>query len=341
MSHFTVKGNGHLTCTSTGSFTVQEPAVEGVVGGGSSGGGGSGYAFADKAELVTAVTAWTGTAEEKAAAADAYGDISTWDVSAVTDMSELFKNKSTFNDDISGWNTANVTTMRSMFELAEVFDQDISGWNTGNVTDMGKMFRVARVFNQDIGGWDVAGVTNMEEMFYWNVKFNQDISGWNVSNVTTIASMFRNSYAFNQPIGQWGNKTSNVTKMHHTFFQATSFDQDISAWDVSSVDYFDSMFAYAAAFDNGGQDMSAWDIGATPNHNQNKMFAYATSFARDLEAWGPKLARSGGSDSMDEMFRGATDFLALYPNGPTGWGNPPTGLLSGGDATATNWLAPS
>ena len=43
MSHFTVKGNGHLTCTSTGSFTVKEPAVEGVVGGGSGGsGGGSG-----------------------------------------------------------------------------------------------------------------------------------------------------------------------------------------------------------------------------------------------------------------------------------------------------------
>jgi hypothetical protein len=44
MSHFTVSGSGHLTCTSTGSFTVQEPAVEGVVGGGSGGGlgGGSG-----------------------------------------------------------------------------------------------------------------------------------------------------------------------------------------------------------------------------------------------------------------------------------------------------------
>ena len=38
MSHFTVSGSGHLTCTSTGSFTVQEPAVEGGGSGGSEGG---------------------------------------------------------------------------------------------------------------------------------------------------------------------------------------------------------------------------------------------------------------------------------------------------------------
>ena len=42
MSHFTVSGSGHLTCTSTGSFTVQEPSVEGLVGGGSGGGLGGG-----------------------------------------------------------------------------------------------------------------------------------------------------------------------------------------------------------------------------------------------------------------------------------------------------------
>ena len=42
MSHFTVSGSGHLTCTSTGHFTVQEPTVVGVVGGGLGGGSGGG-----------------------------------------------------------------------------------------------------------------------------------------------------------------------------------------------------------------------------------------------------------------------------------------------------------
>ena len=43
MSHFTVSGSGHLTCTSTGSFTVQETAVEG--------GGGSGSVLPDGDEF--------------------------------------------------------------------------------------------------------------------------------------------------------------------------------------------------------------------------------------------------------------------------------------------------
>ena len=42
-------------------------------------------------------------------------NISTWDVSRVTDMSNLFKNKDNFNEDISNWNVSNVTNMESMF----------------------------------------------------------------------------------------------------------------------------------------------------------------------------------------------------------------------------------
>ena len=53
--------------------------------------------FTTKADLVTAVNLWTG------GAATTYGDISTWDVSAVDDMAELFRNKPSFNDDISSW----------------------------------------------------------------------------------------------------------------------------------------------------------------------------------------------------------------------------------------------
>ena len=38
-----------------------------------------------------------------------------WDVSAIDDMSNLFKDKTTFNEDISGWNVSNVTNISSLF----------------------------------------------------------------------------------------------------------------------------------------------------------------------------------------------------------------------------------
>lgn len=49
--------------------------------------------------------------------------------SHVTNMANLFKNNTTFNQNISSWDTAYVANMESMFENATSFNQDISNWN--------------------------------------------------------------------------------------------------------------------------------------------------------------------------------------------------------------------
>ena len=79
-----------------------------------------------------------------------YGPISNWDVSRVTDMSNLFKDRNGFNEDIGNWNVSNVTDMESMFKNAEVFNQDIGNWDVSKVSDMEYMFYNAEKFNQDI-----------------------------------------------------------------------------------------------------------------------------------------------------------------------------------------------
>ena len=45
-----------------------------------------------------------------------YGHISTWNVSRVTDMSELFSRKRSFNEDLSSWDMSAVTNMYGMFD---------------------------------------------------------------------------------------------------------------------------------------------------------------------------------------------------------------------------------
>lgn len=55
-------------------------------------------------------------------------DISEWDVSNVTNMSEMFSYASSFKGDLSNWDVSNVTNMRFMFYKASSFNGDISGW---------------------------------------------------------------------------------------------------------------------------------------------------------------------------------------------------------------------
>ena len=118
-------------------------------------------------------------------------DISTWDVSAVTDMSSMFWGVSSFNQDIGAWDVSNVTLMTGMFGGASSFNQDIGAWDVSNVIDMQGMFQEASSFNQEIGAWDVSNVTNMHAMFISASSFNQDISYWDF-NPTVSFSAFLN-----------------------------------------------------------------------------------------------------------------------------------------------------
>ena len=107
-------------------------------------------------------------------------DISGWDVSNVTNMSEMFM-FSGFNGDISKWNVGNVTTMRQMFRSAN-FNKDISDWDVRKVTDMYRMFSYAREFNQPIGKWKLESIKNIDRMLCTDSDavpaFYQDLNSW-------------------------------------------------------------------------------------------------------------------------------------------------------------------
>jgi len=89
------------------------------------------------------------------------------DVSNVTDMNGLFA-YSDFNGDISSWNVGNVSNMSCMFSHCTKFNSDISSWNVSRVTDMTDMFAHCTIFNSDISSWNVSNVTDMTDMFKYN-----------------------------------------------------------------------------------------------------------------------------------------------------------------------------
>ena len=172
-------------------------------------------------------------------------DISSWDVSNVTNMEFMFFNLQEFNGDISNWNVSSVTSMKSMFLNSNFNNGDLSNWDVSNVTNMGSMFSGystdrTNPFNGDLSNWDISSVTDLNSMFRFS-EFNGDLSNWDVSNVIDMNRMFQYNFFFNQDISLWN--VSNVGSMIGMFRHTTEFNQDLSSWDVGRVSKCD-LFLY-------------------------------------------------------------------------------------------------
>jgi surface protein len=139
----------------------------------------------------------------------------------------MFRNAVAFNQDISSWNVSSVTNMSVMFANT-AFNQDISLWDVSAVTIMGSMFQNATAFNQDISSWDVSNVTTMNGMFYSAVTFNNGgsslINDWNTTSLGDVITMFRKATSFNQPINNW--TVTGVTLF--SLFMGNKTDSDYS-----------------------------------------------------------------------------------------------------------------
>ena len=205
-------------------------------------------------------------------------DLSSWDVSSVTDMFWFFLDADDFNGDISTWDVSNVTNMEAMFGRAKAFNQDIGNWNVSSVTNMRQVFLNARAFNQPIGSWNISSVTDMSNTFSGAISFNQPIGSWNTSSVTNMSSVFQGATSFNQPIESWN--TSSVTDMSRMFSGASSFNQPLGNWDVSSVTNMFWSFLDAVAFN---QPLNNWDVGSVTI--MQAMFGRAYSFDQDISSW--------------------------------------------------------
>ena len=203
--------------------------------------------FTKRGELELALDEWC---KDDKRAMENYGDISSWDVSGITDMSFLFEKRINFNSDISNWNTSNATDMDSMFKSASLFNQPLY-WDTSKVTNMSSMFMDASSFNQPLD-FNTKNVTDMKKIFFRADSFNQPLT-WDTSKVTDMYGMFYRSKSFNQPLDF---NTEKVIHMSNMFFKASSFNQPLD-WNTSNVNDMSDMFNGAIAFN---QDLSMWCV---------------------------------------------------------------------------------
>jgi len=130
-----------------------------------------------------------------------------------------------------------------------------------------------------IDQWGDIEWTSMEGAFSDTVNMNVIASDVpDLSGVKNMGLMFFNAGSFNGDISEWD--VSSVTDMSNIFEDAGSFNGDVSGWDVSSVTDMEQMFFNAGSFNS---DISEWDVSSVTN--MHSMFHKATSFNGDVSKW--------------------------------------------------------
>ena len=257
-----------------------------------------------------------------------FSGIENWDVSSVTNMSDMFAGCKNFNQPLNSWDVSSVTDMSYMFAGCYDFNQPLDSWLINN-PNADKIineiygydtFEKARATIKPINGkyhpkykWqlklltldnslnlgdiDTSAITDMSELFY---KIRREdfggIESWDVSNVTDMYMMFSERDNFNQPLNNWN--VSSVTDMSGMFRYCDNFNQPLDDWDVSSVTDMSYMFVGCKNFN---QPLDNWDVSSVTD--MRWMFASCTNFNQPLNNWNVSSVVN-----MSGMFKGCKNF---------------------------------
>ncbi|MFL2587635.1 MAG: BspA family leucine-rich repeat surface protein [Flavobacteriaceae bacterium] len=115
-----------------------------------------------------------------------------------------------------------------------------------------------------------------------NSTIASQIANGNYNLCTTLATymteLFYGNSSFNSDISFWD--MSNVTNTDRMFQGASSFNQNIGGWNTSKFYDVSGMFKSASSFN---QDIGSWDTSRIAN--MAEMFNDASSFNQDLKGW--------------------------------------------------------
>ena len=249
-------------------------------------------------------------------------DISTWDVSGITDMSDLFHNlivtpySNSRLAGINSWNVSNVTDMSSMFYGCSEFNQPLNRWNVSNVKNMNSMFKKCFKFNKPLNEWNVSNVTDMNEMFAYCSSFNQDLTGWKFSDIPrhnkfSTGSNMKSSFL---PIFEVEEKQlPNIiftdigdlrsAIMDYLITNQSNFPQ-ISQWNVSGINNMAELFSgliITPQDNNKLKGIGNWDVRNVTD--MIGMFSGCSAFNQPIETWDVSNVKD-----MTSMFYNCTLF---------------------------------
>ncbi len=160
---------------------------------------------------------------------------------------------------------------------------DSAGYHTVRISDGITRFHLANraVARRlvSIDQWGTARWTSMHEAFQGasNMGYNATDAP-DLSRVTDASYMFNKATSFNGDISFWD--VSSVTNMYGMFWDTFAFNQPLDSWDVSSVTSMHSMFFRNPVFN---QPLNSWNTSSVTD--MDGMFSHARAFNQPLDSW--------------------------------------------------------
>ena len=173
-------------------------------------------------------------------------DLSNFDTSKVTNMSQMFSDMSNLTTlNLSNFDTSNVTNMESMFrDMSKLTTLNLSNFSTSNVTNMNSMFaNISNLTTLNLSNFDTSKVTDMSATFYGISSLTTlNLSNFDTSQVTNMQDMF---YGMSNLItlNLSSFDTSKVTRMQAMFYGMRNLTTlNLSNFDTSQVTNMSLMF---------------------------------------------------------------------------------------------------
>jgi arylsulfatase A-like enzyme len=192
----------------------------------------------------------------------AHGPIESWDVSQITNFSNLFSSERNFK--------------------SKSFNFDLSEWDTSSATDLSSMFQGAQAMNFEVSLWDVSNVINFQQMFDSATSFEgYGLTEWNVSSGQNFQEMFRGAIAFGSNpdannLCSWNDLISPSANIQDMFidsecpyYTTTNIPEDVTAAaraDPSDVKQFCHV---CPAVQQHNEDPIGSDVDENKNDNAN------------------------------------------------------------------------
>jgi len=181
-----------------------------------------------------------------------------------TSMYYAFNNAYVFNQDISSWDVSGVTNFTACFQGTDDFDQPIGSWtiNTtpGANINMTAMFYDAPGFSQNISTWDMSEVSVITEFGKYNYGDGFPSPGITTDKITSLSQICRNTNSNSS----WFTSIdwSNVTSIYYAFNNNYTLNQDFGDVDISSLTNAIASFSGTSAFStsNVTSTLTKWAI---------------------------------------------------------------------------------